>query len=894
MIRTLTLTLFSLSLLIATSAVKAEVSPEPSAVSCEQEFSNLFPECISKRVVAREPAEFLQSDLRVCNCLETSPLLKAAMAEIPDPTPVEQNQALARLANKEANYQVTANVLDPVQYARSEDEANTVALVRSSGGARSTTADHIREKAGTLAETVNVSIDRKVASINDIPPENESRQCVSWSEYNVVRILPQNSAFYASLNAETFNPQEWNIDSLASRYNASSSQEEKTLIADKISFLQRNHQIRYIFSASATPAISAAEILRRQQSIYETLRILIPPAGSACIAQNRCGEDAIISGRHNEFRRSYAEITMPGRDNVLDDLINDSQARELERIVSSTLNSDPDSLEARTINEYFNRLQSEDGDLITRCQEGDVNLDCYKKMKKHCRRLKRLRDRLTERADLSGNELVREIRAQDMAETNLNLVDNISFEQFNDQICLQQFSNGSESLSFFGFQERYCTETASLPECGDRRALLSRYLSEYNSGEGTDVLSNRTMIANLLKNTNFVAATTAAIDTANRLDETPAQLRERFGGSYPRVGADGTLLPPLPRSGAQDLASDSSRSTGSTASPSSFVSPVTPSSSTGSNSFPETGSTINSGTASARSTDRSVTPLVPAAPSFSPVAGERNLGGSSIRLPNPLSSMLDEVSLDRPDPVRADSPANEVLRRPESEGSVTSATFAAPAPAASASSGGSVAQALPSGASSALPGGQVSLARDSRAQSQVNQFKYTELSGEDRQIRPFVGIEQFTITPQEMSRYKENVQLLAKNANVLKLVRETNEEIVELTLLTETGEEFKVYAKSVGDKVEFFESQFGATRSPAQKPGRGIASVSSNFRVHVKPQTYDIIATTPRGIIMDSKIYERVLNASEDEFRIMVTSDTKPVMYLKIVRDNENVTVTKE
>lgn len=890
----LTSTLFSLLLLLTISVAHAQESPDPSALNCEQEFSILFPSCITDRVVPTSPAEFLQSDLKVCDCLEQSPLLKAAMAESPKPSPEDENLALASYAKNIVVSQMTANVQDAVQYAANVEEANTAAVVRHGAGIKASINANIQTKAGPQAQLENIAIDRKITTTNIIPEGNESWQCVSYSEYNVVRILPQNSSFYENLRSDNFSPGDWNVDALIARYNSSNRQEERTLIADKILFLQRNPQIRHLFSATSTQEISETQVLERQRSVYETLRILVPPTGSACIALNRCGEEAISSGRHNEFRRRYGELTRVGRDPILDDLINSSQTKEFERIINETLASTPDELTPNTIVGYFYDLQNRDGDLVRRCQQGDVNINCYKRMSKHCRKLREFKDQLLSSAASNGNDLIRGIRAQDMAETNLNLADNISFEQFNDQICLQQFSNGSETLSFFGFQERYCTETSSLPECGNRRALLRRYLTEYNVGEGADVLSNRTMIANLLENTNFVAATTAAVEAANRLDETPAQLRERFGGSYPRVGADGTLLPPLPRSGAQDLASDSSRSSGSTASPSSFVSPVTPSSSTGSNPFPETGSTINSGTASARSSDRSVTPLVPAAPSFSPVAGERNLGGSSIRLPNPLSSMLDEVSLDRPDPVRADPPANEVLRRPESEGSVTSATFAAPAPAASASSGGSVAQALPSGASSALPGGQVSLARDSRAQSQVNQFKYTELSGEDRQIRPFVGIEQFTITPQEMSRYKENVQLLAKNANVLKLVRETNEEIVELTLLTETGEEFKVYAKSVGDKVEFFESQFGATRSPAQKAGRSIASVSSNFRVHVKPQTYDIIATTPRGIIMDSKIYERVLNASEDEFRIMVTSDTKPVMYLKIVRDNENVTVTKE
>lgn len=863
----------------------ADDSPSPTAMECAQNFLEVFPDCISDREPPQTPSQLLQGDLKVCGCIDSSPLLRAAQESSPSASKNLNVRRSQEALQFESSY-YTQLALNSSFIASTEEELNKLILVNTASGLKNKMAD-IRRALDPNQQELG-TIDSRVLEINKIPTAAE-RQCVTFNEYNALRILPQSSNFYRQLQETNFNREEWDIQILARRYDSETNPEVKSSITERINFLQRNPQVRYVFTAQASGSITSEQVLERQRGVYDSLRLLLPPTGSNCLTDNRCGDEAIRSARFAAFNQQLNNLFKT--DPVLDDMTNGAQTRDLETQIRELINS-PAGTGPDNIEEYFYYLQNNSGDLVRRCSDSNADISCYSEFKDHCKRLRTIDRRIKENASLNGEDILRRIQQQDRSETNLNLAENLDFQQFNDQMCLQVFKNtDGEELSFFGFQDKYCTETSSLPECGDRRALLRRYLREYTIGEGDAILSSRTTLSDLIEDQNFVDISSGALEAANQLNETPAQLRERFGGLYPRIGNSGELLPPLPRSaGSSNSGASSESSAQSSSPPSNFVSqPSAPTSispaftSDGSSS---SGTTVR-GSFPARS-PASASTLNPAIPSGAG-ANIPFRNASSPGLPIGSSSRFDSQPEASPAPTlpeaRALAPSAQNL--PQNQ-----------APTLAPASGGVQAQ---------IPLAQSSPKANSRSQAQSlpsvrprDQFNKIDFgnralmdrydSSEDMQFKPIVDFKTYVLRGEDIRRYENNPQLLAKNSEVARLVRDSPNEIVELTVAGPSGREITVFAKLEGNNIAVYESLFGATR----KYGRSIASESSDFRVHVKQKTYNTFKNNPMGILMDSQVYERILYSNENEFQIFLTTDTDSPLTFNVRKSDGDIVVTRK
>ena len=155
------------------------------------------------------------------------------------------------------------------------------------------------------------------------------------------------------------------------------------------------------------------------------------------------------------------------------------------------------------------------------------------------------------------------------------------------------------------------------------------------------------------------------------------------------------------------------------------------------------------------------------------------------------------------------------------------------------------------------------------------------------QFLPIVDFKRLTLRGEELRRYNGNLQLLARNADVIRMVSESDRDIIELTLKGKNGEEVKVFAKKEGDQVVIYESLFGATRTQTRRP----ASMDSDFRVHVKPKTFNYLQADPNGVLLESSIYERILYSEEDEFKIFITTEDQSPLFLTVRKKDGDISV---
>ncbi len=882
----LTLT-YSFLIIFSLQVGYAETSPDPSALSCSETFLSIFPDCISGRVPPTSPAQLLQKDLRVCDCIGSNPLLQAAQTSLsPNQEILRKNRSLEALELE--NDFMTSLAINGAQFAKTQEESDRMMIANTGSGGKHITLE-LRKEVDPSTKELG-SIDSNVTKLNDIPEASSAQQCVTFNEYNAIRIIPQSSNFYRQLEATEFNRSEWDMRELTRRYDSVSDPEEKNSISEKINFLQRNPQIRYIFMAQASGSITPDQVLQRQQLAYSALRLLAPPASSNCLSSNACRDEAIRDGRHAAFSTQLASLFRA--DNTLDDMTNSAQLLDLEEQIRSLMNS-PLGAGPDNIDEYFYSLQRTNGDLVTRCSGPSADISCYTDFQEHCSRLRRIEQRIKKNEKLNGADFLSSIQQQDRSELNLDLSENLTFREFNDQICLQVFKNAAgEELSFFGYQEKYCASTTPLPECSDRRALVRRYLLEYTDGDGEEILSNRASLAGLIQDQNFVDISSGALEAANRLNETPSQLRERFGGLYPRVGAAGNLLPPLSRSGSAGSSPASSERSSPAAG--TITQPTVPSSSLSQSSDPF----ANSGP------ERTGARPSRTSSSSNSEAGDTS-GLRDLRSLDQSGNIYSPAGRTNPilRPLETDSQNSDSGRSPASESSVqeSRAEAALPrrsntAPAFSSptvqSSGAPRVQAPPSTSGGAVPSRPPVRTREEFSQLDFGNRALLEMykSSEDMQFLPIVDFRNLNLRGEDIRRYGENVQLLAKNADVVRMVSESEQEIVELTVTGKNGQELTVFAKKEGNKIVIYESLFGATKHQ----GRSIASVTPDFRVHVKPTTYKFIRKDPNGILLESSIYERILYSEVNDFKIFITSDDNSPLTLRIRKSGENIFINVE
>lgn len=860
----------------------AETSPTPNVTECAETFLSIFPDCISNRQPPQTPAELLQSDLRVCQCIDDSPLLRAAQEAVPESAVNSTKKMVTEALGLEQDH-ATGLALSGIQLADSQEMADKVIIANTGSGTKNKLAG-LRANLDP-ASTELATIDDRVLEVNVIPADSEASQCVTFNEYNAMRILPQSSSFYRDLQRSEFRQEDWDINALALRYDQATDPAIKSGIVERINFLQRNTQLRYIFLARPAGAITAEQVLERQRGVYNSLRLLLPPEGSTCFETSRCGAEAISEGRYLAFNDQLREFFR--MDSVLDDMTNAAQARDIEGQIRSLMDS-PEGHGEENLDEYFYRLQNQSGDIVRRCSSANADASCYPEFRNHCKSLRRIQRRLEQNVRLNGNDVLRRIQQQDRSETNLDLSENLSFQQFNDRMCLQVFRNADgEELSYFGFQNKYCTGASPLPECGDRRALLSRYLREYTGGEGTEVLSSRAAFADLIKNQNFVDISSGALEAANRLDETPAQLRERFGGLYPRVGANGELLPPLPQSGGASTASSTSRPE-TPVGPGSSSGVVTPVSARSPRENPFSSASTARAREPARSPGSASSSTAPAwASPLTPASGASS-GFSQRPLSPPVQPSVPEF-------IDESSPTKTFTQSAPSTPSTPTATQSpvALAPAAREVQAAPVAATAAPASSSTRSTPPPVRSREDFSRIDFGNRALMDIyqSSEDMQFLPIVDFRNLDLRRESLERYQDNLQLLAKNADVVNMVN-ASDRIVELTVQGKNGEEIVVFAKREGESIVIYESLYGATRT--KNPARGVASASADFRVHVKAKTYETFKNQPNGILLDSSVYERILYSDSDDFRIYLTSDTHPQLTLRVRKQDGNITVVAE
>lgn len=864
------------------SVGQAETSPEPSATNCT-DLSQLIPTCLENRTTPQTPLEMLETDLAVCKCIQSSPLINAVSSESSKSEEEEIRKTLARIkATGDAHR--TGLYSDSLTYAKKSRDTEVMALTLTGSGDRHLEADVIKKLSPNSSTPELSSIDSKITDSNIIREEEDDWQCVTYSEYNALRTLPQSSSFYEDLQNAQFNPEKWNIETLAQRYDTTTGADAKAEIAERILFLQRNPHIKNIFKASPFGDVTASQIQAKQQSVYESIRTLLPAQGSSCLNNNSCDVEALRNGNYENFRTRFNELLV--EDPLIHDISNQVSREEREAQINEIM---ADSQGSNTdLGRYFYYLQNTNENLSRRCSERESNAECFQSFQSHCSSITQISALLKQGYNPKGADVVNRAREQNMSETSLDLRANVTFDRFNDQICHQVFANSAgEALNFFGFRDRFCSGESPIPECSSRTALLSKYLREYTEGEGEEVIRNRSLVSELVNSSTFISANRQTVATANLLDETPSQLRERFGGSYPRIGSDGQLLPPLPSSGGREISRGSeSSATPARASSSGVVLPPSVSNtsaaftSSSPSSSPYSGARARTSATSANQS-QAFRPETSSTPSFEPTSF------SPTR--RPASVVSDSSPSDIPDAAPAENrpeinQPSDPLTTPQVSSRGTLAAPASSGPSASAESSDSSTKAPQPGGTTVSGNSQSANPSVVRRNSAL--LDIYEGSG-DMQILPLLEMKSYTLPAEAYSRVLNDPQLLSKIPKVSDAVKNAKGKIVEVTLLSESGQEFKVFGRAESSGIFFYESLYGATKKAGASPLEG----ASNFRLQVKRETYDIFRSSPGGILMNSEIYGRILETDSSNFKILLTSEQKDPITLYITKEDGNISV---
>jgi len=182
----LTLT-YSFLIIFSLQVGYAETSPDPSALSCSETFLSIFPDCISGRVPPTSPAQLLQKDLRVCDCIGSNPLLQAAQTSLsPNQEILRKNRSLEALELE--NDFMTSLAINGAQFAKTQEESDRMMIANTGSGGKHITLE-LRKEVDPSTKELG-SIDSNVTKLNDIPEASSAQQCVTFNEYNAIRIIP--------------------------------------------------------------------------------------------------------------------------------------------------------------------------------------------------------------------------------------------------------------------------------------------------------------------------------------------------------------------------------------------------------------------------------------------------------------------------------------------------------------------------------------------------------------------------------------------------------------------------------------------------------------------------------------------------------------------------------
>lgn len=513
---------------------------EPGINEPCDETSKLIPTCLFDRPAASNAVELITNDLKVCGCLKKSNKLfeeNTPKPESEDAIRKETDRQLDGLASRSGN----SSVIQASSSAKTKRDLSTGLLVY--GG------QETRSKVGKDKDKKLPVINSAITKINQISPENSSWQCITYQEYSVQREIPSENEFFQLLIEPNFKPENWNPDTLLAEYDSASEAEKKN-IGLKLTFLSRNPIFQSVMKAKPTEKFSEAKVLAKQKALYEVLKLLAPSPQSTCLqVANSCFNELLTNGNYKKYTDGVSKFLMDF--DVID--ISSSQAKadyeaELRRITSSgqvLVNSVPTDPVG-----YFNYLQTANKEVFRECSGKKVKPECYTKFENHCAHIYAIDKRVREGIKLKSSDISSTLREEETVHASMNPSENANFRSFNDKICNDPYANSSgESLNFFQYQAKYCTATARLPECSDRKQLLTKFLADYNVGTVESDKSLRSAFGQIIADRSFQAITEAQVIAANNINETPAELRARFGGLFPDLTPAGKLIPPAVRPG---------------------------------------------------------------------------------------------------------------------------------------------------------------------------------------------------------------------------------------------------------------------------------------------------------------------------------------------------------
>lgn len=528
-----------LILLIGLTSVHAQselsLIREPTAETECKEGTSVIPTCLFSRKPANTPVEMITNDLGVCGCLKKSNFLFEGAQQTPvikDEVEKEKKRRFDNLNQVAGN----SSVLQASSSAKTKNDQDVSLMVYGGQETRSKQ----KKKDGPI-------ISNNLTQVNTISADNAEWQCVTYQEYSVQRELPSENDFFMLLTEANFIADDWDVNKLATKFDTA-NEKDKSTIRLKMSFLSRNPIFQTLMKAQPTEKITAAKILEKQRELYGILRHLAPAEGSTCAqVPNKCFQELLTNGKYQEYANGVSRFLMDF--DVID--IASAQAaadydKELKRITDlgeqGTVGSVPTDPEG-----YFNYLQTANQQLLRECAGKEVKPECYTKFEGHCTHIEAIDQRVREGIKLKGGEISNILREEESIHATLDPNKNPSFKAFNEKICRDPYANASgERLNFFQYQAKYCTGTEKLAECSDRKKLLTKFLGEYTQGDVEADRNLRTAFSKIISDKTFQAISEAQVVAANNISESPAELRARFGGSFPSISPKGTLVPPMP------------------------------------------------------------------------------------------------------------------------------------------------------------------------------------------------------------------------------------------------------------------------------------------------------------------------------------------------------------
>lgn len=850
-------------------------------------FEQLVPRCLADRLRPTSAAELIQTDLRTCHCLETENTIAPPiqiLSSNPSQNVESTRQSIADGLERTFRNNLALNVLGSAD----DNRKSTVELLTLTGAAAANEVNTTPVKVTPAPATNLISVpgnpptqrlsilemSEKLSAINTIPAGERDNQCVTYLEYSAQRELPYDNSFFNFLRTASFNPSDWRIDDLRVAYDEATD-EAKPAILSRMIFLSRNGQFQGLLDANPSQEFPAEVINRRQREFFNLLKTLAPATNSSCMnRENGCWEEMQRNGAYMQFKQNADAFL---RTNEVTDIVS-AQALDLYRkeVIRITDGAENGRGMVFTPEGYFTYLQAEDPELALGCSGASARASCYDRFSMHCTQIRLIDARIKNGLKRNGSEVVRELVTSQIVHGSLDPNQNMSFETFNDMICKHKYSNAAgEQLSFFEYRTRSCPGNGNdLPECSDRRKLLQRFSSEYQNGGEVADQNIRKGFSETLVTRKLGSVSRVEIEAANRVTETPRELRARFNGGYPAVSPQGQLVPFVPsRPGNQSgMASTSSPISASSSIPANTAS--SPSVST---------DTPNLAANDTRSPRNNRNERVTNEPS-STSGNETYVTERSQNRTDPFASLRQQNSRTNPLPViqpqvnrtpevpveAARSPASDTDRTfapsPSSGISRALPTTEAPAPV----NRGPEANSLP--AASDKPLVQVAPRRRSNS---FNQNALLDIyQNSDRRISPVVSTDNAPVIPivtndETFNRALNDPQVLATDRKIMEKVASSGESVVRLGLRAgPDGEDIVVYAVKSGDQV-----QFSFLPPEVSQPGRAPASLGTNeMNVRLVPEIYSSVSKNPDRLKTYDEVMKNAMELPGDIVRMNVLS----------------------